>query len=71
MRPLVLGVFFGLGGAFVAGRLLQAWLVRPATVDPVSLLTVAVLLVLIGLSAAFYPSWRASRVDPGTALRAE
>ena len=71
MRPLTLGVLAGLGGAFVAGRLLQTWLVKPATVDPVTLLIVAVLLVLIGLTAAVWPSWRASRVDPGAALRAE
>jgi putative ABC transport system permease protein len=70
-RPLALGVLAGLGGAFVAGRLLQTWLVKPATVDPASLLIVAVLLMLIGLTAAFWPSWRASRVDPGTALRNE
>jgi ABC-type antimicrobial peptide transport system permease subunit len=33
MRPLALGVFVGLGGAFVAGRLLRNWLVKPAPVD--------------------------------------
>ena len=71
MRPLALGVFVGLGGAFVAGRLLQSWLVKPAPVDPLTLVIVAVLLVLIGLTAAFYPSWRGARVDPSTALRIE
>ena len=71
MRPLVLGVLFGLGGAFVAGRLLRNWLVKPAPVDPATLLMVAVLLVLIGLAAAFYPSWRGARVDPSTALRTD
>ena len=69
MQPLALGVLFGLGGAFVAGRLLRTWLVKPAPVDPATLLIVAVLLVLIGLAAAFWPSRRAARVDPGTALR--
>ena len=71
MRPLVLGVLFGLGGAFVAGRLLRTWLVKPATVDPATLSIVAVLLVVVGVTAAFYPSWRAARVDPSTALRVE
>jgi putative ABC transport system permease protein len=69
IRPLALGVFVGLGGAFAAGRLLRTWLVKPAPVDPVSLSVVAALLVVIGLTAAFYPSWRAARVDPSTALR--
>jgi putative ABC transport system permease protein len=69
MRPLALGVFIGLGGAFVAGRLLRNWMVKPAAIDPPTLLIVAVLLVLIGLIAALYPSWRAARVDPSTALR--
>lgn len=58
MRPLALGVLFGLGGAFVAGRLLRTWLVKPAPIDPTTLFFVAVLLVLIGLGAAFYPSWK-------------
>jgi putative ABC transport system permease protein len=69
MRPLIFGVPFGLGGAFVTGRLLRTWLVKPASVDPVTLALVAVLLVLIGLTAAFYPSWRAARADPTAALR--
>jgi putative ABC transport system permease protein len=71
MRPLLVGVVLGLGGAFVEGRLLRTWLVKPAPVDPTTLLIVAVLLVLIGLAAASYPSWRGTRVDPSTALRIE
>ena len=71
MQPLALGVLFGLGGAFVAGRLLRTWLVKPAPVDPSTLAIVAVLLVLIGLAAAFFPSWRGARVDPSAALRVE
>ena|SRR5687767_8332300 len=71
MRPLVLGVLLGLGGAFVAGRLLRTWLVKPAPVDPSTLTVVAILLVLIGLAAAIFPSWRGARVDPSTALRGE
>jgi ABC-type antimicrobial peptide transport system permease subunit len=47
------------------------WLVKPSPVDPATLAIVAILLVLIGLAAAFYPSWRGSRVDPSTALRTD
>jgi predicted permease len=70
-QPLVLGVLFGLGGAFVTGRLLRTWLVKPATVDPATVVIVAALLVAVGLTAAFYPSWRAARVDPSMALRTD
>jgi ABC-type antimicrobial peptide transport system permease subunit len=71
MQPMALGVLFGIGGAFVAGRLLRDWLVKPATIDPATLFIVAVLLVLIGLAAALYPSWRGARLDPSRALRTD
>jgi ABC-type antimicrobial peptide transport system permease subunit len=45
--------------------------VKPATVDPATVVIVAALLVAVGLTAAFYPSWRAARVDPSMALRTD
>jgi len=39
--------------------------------DPVTFVAVAVILGLVALMAAAVPAWRAARLDPVTALRAE
>jgi ABC-type antimicrobial peptide transport system permease subunit len=39
--------------------------------DPVTMIGAAVVLIAVAALAAFIPAWRASRVDPMTALRYE
>jgi ABC-type lipoprotein release transport system permease subunit len=39
--------------------------------DPVTMAVVAAAMLVAAASAAVVPAWRASRVDPTTALRAE
>ena len=43
-------------------------LYRP-TIDPVALLAIALVMVLVGITAAFVPARRAALVDPLAALR--
>jgi putative ABC transport system permease protein len=39
--------------------------------DPLTFTSVVALLVLVALGASWLPAWRATRVDPLTALRAD
>jgi putative ABC transport system permease protein len=64
---LVLGVLTSLGAARLMGSLLYA--VSPY--DPISLAVVSLVLIAIGLLASWFPSHRATRVNPVEALRAE
>ncbi len=69
LRTLALGVAAGAALTAAATRLLQGLLYGVVPGDPVTLALVAAGLIAAGLLAAFVPSWRASKVDPLTALR--
>lgn len=71
MRPAVLGVVVGLGGAFALSRFMEALLFQVGTADPVTYAGVAGALVAAALVSAAIPARKAARVDPVTAFRAE
>jgi ABC-type antimicrobial peptide transport system permease subunit len=71
LRLLAGGVILGLAGALLLGRLLSTLLYRTPVFDPPVLGVVALLLCVITLIACWLPAWRATRVDPLIALRAE
>jgi predicted permease len=66
-----MGIAVGLVGAFALSRLLGAMLYGVGTHDPITFASVPVLLALVALVATLIPAWRAARVDPVIALRAE
>jgi ABC-type antimicrobial peptide transport system permease subunit len=70
-RPLAIGAALGLGGAFVLTRQLQTLLFGITPHDPITLAAATILLLIVGLVAAWLPARRASRVDPLVALKAE
>lgn len=71
IRVVLIGVVAGLVVALAGGRWINAILFGVTTTDPLVLpLTIAVLLTA-ALVASAVPAWRASRVDPAEALRAE
>lgn len=73
-RGLVLvagGVVTGLIGAFLLSRLLSKMLYGVSTHDPLTFAFVPVVLGTIAMLATAIPAWRAARVDPVIALRAE
>ena len=65
------GVLIGLGCAFFVTRLLSGLLYGVGSKDPVTFVTVAVILVFVASLAAFVPASRAVRVQPMIALRSE
>jgi ABC-type antimicrobial peptide transport system permease subunit len=66
-----IGLALGMGGALLGGRLLEGLLYGVAPHDPQALLGAGALLLVVGVVACLVPAWRASRVDPARALRAE
>jgi predicted permease len=71
LRLVAAGMFFGLIGAWALGRAMSHMLVGVSPSDPVTYLTVFVLLSSITLLACWLPARRATRVDPLIALRYE
>ena len=71
LRLMALGLAIGAIAARGVGGALGGLLVGVAATDVVSTLAAAAVLALIGAIAMVGPAWRATRVDPMMALRAE
>jgi putative ABC transport system permease protein len=71
LRTVAIGVAIGVFLSILAGRLIASMLYGVEPKDPAVLATVALTLVVISVMAALAPAWRASRIDPVTALRAD
>ena len=65
------GVIVGLAGAVGVTRVLQTFLFDVTPTDPMAFTIVTLLLMAVGLMAAWLPARRATRIDPCAALRAE
>jgi putative ABC transport system permease protein len=71
MALAVIGIILGLGGALSLTRLMTSLLFGIGPTDPLTFIVVALLLAGTALTACLFPAWRAMRVDPVVALRAE
>jgi len=71
LRIVVAGVIVGLAGAAGVTRVLQTFLFGVTPTDPIVFTIVTLLLMAVGLMAAWLPARRATRIDPCVALRAE
>lgn len=68
---MVAGMVVGLAGALWLTRFIASLLYQTQPYDVLSMLSASALLVAVGLLAGAAPAYRASRVDPMIALRAE
>jgi predicted permease len=71
LRLALVGVAAGVVASTALAPLLAHWLRGVSPRDPITLVSVAVLMVLVALAASYFPARRATRIDPIIALRHE
>ena len=71
LRLALIGISIGLVASLLLTRFLANLLYGVTSRDALTFSTVSVLLCLVSLLACFVPAWRATQVDPMTALRHE
>jgi ABC-type antimicrobial peptide transport system permease subunit len=71
VRPVVVGVLFGLTGAALVTRFLQSLLYGVAATDPVTFVLVPTLILSAAAAASWLPARRAASIPPTRALQAD
>jgi putative ABC transport system permease protein len=71
MKLVLAGVAIGLAGAFALTRLMKTLLFGVSAYDPLTFVSIALLLALVALLSCWIPARRATRVNPIIALRRE
>jgi putative ABC transport system permease protein len=66
---IMLGLTFGVAGAYALGRVLQGMLVQTSATDPFVLLGAGVVLTVVAVMACLVPACRAMRIQPVVLLR--
>ncbi len=69
MRLILIGAFIGLVGSFGLTRILASALFKVAPTDPLTLVSVTLLLCVAALVSCYIPARRATKIHPMTALR--
>ncbi|HEX4632126.1 MAG TPA: ABC transporter permease [Chthoniobacterales bacterium] len=69
LRLVGLGLVIGLVAAFVLTRVMASLLFGISATDPLTFVTISLVLLAVAMLASYIPSLRAMRVDPMVALR--
>src|SRR5262249_29498738 len=68
---LAIGLPIGLAGAFRGGQILESLPIQTSTRDPITIGSIAALMIVVSMVACLWPARRAARLDPCKALRYE
>ena len=71
LKLTLIGAAIGLAGAYMATRAITSVLYGVSATDPLTFISVSVLLIGVALFACYVPARRATKVDPLVALRNE
>jgi putative ABC transport system permease protein len=71
MTLVLIGIGVGLAGALGLNRVIASLLFGVNATDPMTFVTISLLLGFVALLACYIPARRAASVDPVVALRAE
>jgi putative ABC transport system permease protein len=71
LTTTAIGVTVGVAAAIALSRWIEGLLFGVKPNDPLTMVAVISTLMAVALIACYVPAWRATRVDPTTALRAE
>jgi putative ABC transport system permease protein len=69
LRVIGVGLMIGIGAGIILGQVIGNVLYGVSATDPTALLTGTLVLALAALLACLLPAFRATRIDPITALR--
>jgi putative ABC transport system permease protein len=68
---LAIGLPIGIAGAFGVGKILESLLVQTSARDPITIGSIAALMIVVSIAACLWPARYATRLDPLSALRYE
>jgi putative ABC transport system permease protein len=71
IHVMLVGLLPGVFVAAIASRVLESRIVRLMPNDITTWVVVPIAILCFGIVAALVPAWRASRIDPQAALRAQ
>ena len=71
LRMVSVGIAVGVLGALAAGPIVASMLFQTSPREPASIVVAGLVLIAATIAAAALPAWRAGRVNPVVALRAE
>jgi len=71
MKPTLIGVIIGIAGALALGRVVAKLVYGVNPADPSTLFAVAMILAAVAFFASVVPAYRATKVEPMSALHEE